>query len=334
MSSFSFLKSLHIFDLVVMASVFGLVLATWLVVLLVWSVRRSVRSHKVEKRLGLIDDERQSSERRVLRLWHDGKEAVTEVQGTDRKPTYRERLARLSHEAELKVPLQALIPGFAGILILAFFGLLLVTHSPLPGFGLSVAVIGGFGTYLKGRIRRRLARFETQFVDALDLAARSLRAGHPLMGAFRLISEEIPEPVSTVFGEICQQQDLGVSTVDALRRVADESPSQDLKLFATSVIIQMRSGGNLADMMERIAFVIRDRIRLSRRVRVLTAQTQLSKRILIALPILMFLLLNVINHKYMEMFYTTTHGQLLLAGAGTGILLGAWMMNRLAVLRY
>jgi tight adherence protein B len=107
-----------------------------------------------------------------------------------------------------------------------------------------------------------------------------------------------------------------------------------MKLFATSVIIQVRSGGNLADMMYRLADVIRDRMRLKRRVRVLTAQTQLSKRVLLALPFLLFGALNLLNPTYMMPLYTTAMGRMLLIIAGTGLILGAWMMNRLSVLKY
>jgi tight adherence protein B len=96
----------------------------------------------------------------------------------------------------------------------------------------------------------------------------------------------------------------------------------------------MRSGGNLADMMERIAFVIRDRIRLSRRVRVLTAQTQLSKRILLVLPFVVFFVLHLINPRYMSTFYTTFNGQVLLGISGASMALGAWIMSRLLVIKY
>ena len=137
-----------------------------------------------------------------------------------------------------------------------------------------------------------------------------------------------------VFREICEQQDLGISLEEALRRAGEAYGSADMKLFSTTVIIQMRSGGNLADMMERVSSVIRDRMRLSRRIRTLTAQTQFSKWILVALPVVMFAVLNIISPKYMTRFYTTTDGQWMLATAASSVLLGTWAMNRLARLRY
>jgi len=191
-----------------------------------------------------------------------------------------------------------------------------------------------FRIVMLAKIGRRESLFEEQLMDAMELASRSLRAGHPLMGAFQLLSEEMAPPVRTVFADICQQHGMGADLEGVLRDAGDDSASEDMKLFATSVAIQVRTGGNLADLMERLAAVIRDRMRLNRRVRVLTAQTQLSKRVLIALPFALFIMLNVINPKYMSQFYITVAGQVML-GVGVFLLaLGAWLMNRLADLKY
>ena len=145
---------------------------------------------------------------------------------------------------------------------------------------------------------------------------------------------EIAAPVGALFGEICQQQALGVSIEHAIRDAAERSTSEDMRLLATSVAIQSRSGGNLVDMIERLAFVIRDRKRLNRRVRVLTAQTQLGKRILAGLPFVLFALLTVLNPDYMTPLYSTAMGRMLLAGAAVSVLIGIYVMNRMAVLRF
>ena len=139
--------------------------------------------------------------------------------------------------------------------------------------------------------------------------------------------------IGTVFGDISQQQAMGVPLEDALRQAAARSYSEDMRLFATAVSIQLRTGGNLADMMSRLAAVIRDRMRLSQRVRVLTAQTQLSKRILLALPIGVFFLINMLNPQYMSLLYRTDLGRTLLAAAAVGMLVGAYVMNRMARIR-
>ena len=121
---------------------------------------------------------------------------------------------------------------------------------------------------------------------------------------------------------------------DALRRVAARTSSSDLRLFVTSVVVHLRSGGQLADMMDRLSSVIRDRMKLNRRARVLMAQTNMSKQILLSLPIILFVILNLLNPAYMEPLYSTSTGRMLLAIAGAQMIIGVWLMNRLAVIRY
>ena len=203
---------------------------------------------------------------------------------------------------------------------------------------LSIAVVAALlfvlRIILKIRISGHEALFDRQFVDALGLAARSLRAGHPLISTFHLVSEETAPPVRTVFAEICQQHSMGAELEVVLRNAADKTTSTDMKLFATSVAVQMRTGGNLADLMERLAVVVRDRLRLGRRMRILTAQTQMSKRVLLVLPFFVFILFNILNPDYMAPLYTTKVGNILLAISALGLAFGSWLMNRMAVLKY
>ncbi|HOJ53590.1 MAG TPA: type II secretion system F family protein [Phycisphaerae bacterium] len=322
----------NLLDLVVTTLAFGLVFTLWLLGAFVWMAQRSARKRTIEMRLGLREEEVTGT--RTLRLWREGREATTVVPHLSVRGSWRQRLHRLRQQAGWQVPVHTLVFGTAGGLTLLFVLAFSLTGSGLAGLG---AIVGGFAifwTWLKQRIAKCNARFERQLADALDLAARSLRAGHPLIGSFQVIAEEIADPVGTLFAEICQQQSLGVPLEVALRRAAGNVANEDMKLFATSVAIQLRTGGDLADMMDRVAAVIRDRIRLAGRVRSLTAQTQLSKRILISLPFIMFAVLSCASPQYLEILYTTSSGRLLLAVGGVMLLTGAWLMNRMAILRY
>ena len=318
-------------DLLLMAAAFGLVFCVWFIVVLVWHARKQAISEKIQRRLGLIE-ERGSG--RVLRLWHDGKEVVTTVPWLRYRMTVSGHMMRFRKEAGLKMSPSKVILAVIGLSVAAFVFGYGMSGKMIIGLGGLAAVPIGCWIYMERRIRLRLNLMERQLIDAMDLASRSLRAGHPLNGAFRLISEEIDPPIKDIFTEIVQQTELGVSLEQAIREAAAKSSSQDLKLFASSVSIQMKTGGNLADMMERLAMVIRDRIRLGRRVKVLTAQTQLSKRILIALPIVIFALLNVLNPGYMGPLYSTVMGRIMLITTCCMLLLGAWIMNRLSILRF
>jgi len=321
-------------SIIIAIAAFGLVLSIWLVGVLLWSLRKKKRIDQVADRLRLVQSAGAKSsalpdenEGRVLRLWRDGQEATTVVPGLDGSQSIIASLERYRIDAGLESSLRALILGALGLLAFAAAVAYLLTASVMMAIAAPIAVAVLCYILVSSRVARRQAIFERQLVDGLELAARSLRVGHPLVGSFRMISEEIGAPVGLLFGEVCQQQELGISLDEALRGVSARTHSDDLKLFATSVIIQLRSGGNLADMMERVANVIRERNRLARRVRVLTAQTQMSKRILLALPFFVFVLLNLINPEYMRPLYSTLTGQIIMAVAGIGLLLGWLTMN-------
>lgn len=324
--------SLEFQNTLMAGSVFGLVISAWLLVMLLISTRRMVRSEKMERRLAQFGDE--PGDARVLRLWHDGHEATTMVPVITNEVPKIERLRRLPKAIGWNVPIQIVVLGIIAIATCATVFMFTLTHNVVSSVGAGAIAIVVVWLFIKYQIHARINLFERQLVDALQLIGRSLRAGHPLIGGFELVTEEMDSPVSGVFAEICQQQQLGVSLEEAIRSVAAKYDSPDLRLFATSVVIQLHSGGNLADMMDRLAAVIRERIRLGRRVRVLTAQTQFSKNVLLALPLLLFVLLHTISAAYMEPLYTTSAGHMMIVAALCSMALGASMINRMARLQY
>jgi len=323
----------NIISLTVVISVFGLVLAGWLVLIFVWAFRKSVRTEKVERRLDMSGSQ-DKKEERVLRLWYEGKEATTTVARDKHHFTFHQYMEEIHQNAGFTTPWQTILMSLLGIMLLLFVVVLVLSGSFLGAIAsfLSVPII--LWIYIKQRINKQQTLFERQLLNAIGLASRSLRAGHPLTGAFRFISEEISPPVGEVFGSICEQQALGVSLEIAIRKATENCGSEDMKMFATSVVMQLRSGGNLADMMERLAMVIRDRIRLHRRVRILTAQTQFSKRVLLALPIIVFAAINSLAPDYVLPLYTTPIGKVLGIVALAGLGSGWWLMNRLARISY
>ena len=312
-------------------SAFGLVLSLWVGAVLFWTGRSRTRLDQIEQRIGLA--EAPTAQGRVLRLWHEGSEATTIVPGRAPKNLFG-HLECMLREAGWQVTVARVLLGVTAATLSTSLVAFLITARLLPSLAAGASVVILFRIYLKQRVARRTSLFEQQLVDALELAARSLRVGHPLAGAFRLISEELPAPMGPIFAAICQQQSLGAGLGEAVCHAAAGHESDDLKLFATAVVIQLRSGGSLADMMERLSFVIRDRMRLARRVRVLTAQTQFSKRVLQVLPVLVFVLLNVLNPDYMRPLYSTDGGRNIMFAAGACLLVGSWLMNRLAIIRY
>jgi tight adherence protein B len=318
--------------IITIAGTFGVLAAGWLAFMLLYGAKLRNRDRAIEHRLGLIVST--DSPRRVLRLWHDDHFEETVV-GTGRPSSSTwTRIKRLHEDAGVHTdPVGALMMVLGAALVAAIGGYLLLGN-PLLAAGAPFMIVLGYFWYLGFRVQKRAATFDNQIISALELIARSLRAGHPLLASFHLITEEVDDPMRGIFADVLQQQQMGVSLEQALQRVAAQSTSSDLKLFATAVSIQLRSGGNLADVMDRLAFVIRDRIRLGRRVKVMTSQTQLSKRILLAFPFVMFVVINILNPEYAATLINTDIGNKLLVAGGVAMMFGSFVMNKLAVLRY
>jgi tight adherence protein B len=320
----------RVINIIIMFSLFGLIFSVWCICIFLWLGQYLIRLKSVQKRLGIIKKE--SDETHTLRLWRENKKELGII--LPGKLTFEERMEALKNSAGWSVPAHMMILRVIGVTILAFLVTYMVKGSLLLALGIAGTIIIIFWSFTKMSIAKQSALFERQLVDALGICARALRAGLPLLGSFQLISEEIDKPVGDIFFRICHEQLLGLDMKDSIRKVARNVYNPELKLFATAVAIQLQSGGNLADLMDSLASVIRARMRLNRRVRVLTSQTQLSKRILVAVPIILFMLLNMISPEYMEVFYTTTTGKYLLAIMVTMVLFGVWVMNRLAILRF
>jgi tight adherence protein B len=318
-------------NLVLMGSVFVLVFSGWTICVVWWTVQYSRRRKRLQRRMGYADDEARRTE--TLQLWRDDYQARRAALQR-KKETLKERLARLGTDAGWKSPAHSVILSVMGLMALAVVVPMLLGYSVLIGVAIAAAILVVFWTVTGRRIDQRAALFDRQFMESLGIAARALRAGHPLVGAFQSIAEEIGEPVGSIFGEICQEQALGLDLQDSIRRVADVARNADLKLFATAVSIQMTSGGNLADVMDSLASVMRARIRLNRRVRVLTTESRMSRDTLLALPPLLFLAMNILSPQYVSIMYNTFPGKIMLVGTVISMLFGAWTMSRLSVIRY
>ncbi len=320
-------------QIIVMACIFLLVFSGWTICVLLWVVQYARRRKRIQKRLGFeMDAETRKIE--TLNLWREEYQTRRAGAAKKRKETLGERLERLRSDAGWKSPAPVVLVSVGSLSALACAVPILMDYGWMIGVLAAVGVLVVFRTMTTSRINHRLDLFERQFLESLGIAARALRAGHPLIGAFQAISVEIGEPVGVLFGEICQEQALGLDLRDSIRRVADTARNTDLKLFATAVSIQMTSGGNLADVMDSLSGVMRMRMRLHRRIRVLTASTRMNRNTLLAIPVLIFAFMNLSAPIYISVMYTTTLGRILCMATIAGMLFGAWVMTKLSQLKY
>jgi tight adherence protein B len=170
---------------------------------------------------------------------------------------------------------------------------------------------------------RRLHKFEELFPEALDLLGRAVRAGHAFTTGLEMISKECAEPLAGEFRTAFEEQNFGLPLRDALLNLTERVPLIDVRFFVTALLIQKETGGNLAEILDGLARVIRDRFRIYREVQVRTAQGRLTAGILIALPIMMLLILSALNPKYVGVLFTDPKGPIVLAVAAIMQVIGS-----------
>jgi len=161
--------------------------------------------------------------------------------------------------------------------------------------------------------RHRLKRFMNYFPETLEMFARSLRAGHSFTGAIQLVAQEMPDPIAPEFMKVFEEQNLGIPLRQALIGMTDRVDILDVKFFVTAILIQRETGGNLAEIIDKIAYVIRERFRVQGQLKIFTAQARLSGGILSLLPIGVAGLIGILNPEYLKPLFLERAGRIMIA---------------------
>jgi tight adherence protein B len=169
--------------------------------------------------------------------------------------------------------------------------------------------------YLNVKRGRRLRNFEEHFPEALDLIARALKAGHAFVTGLRMVADEMEDPVGPEFRKTFDEQNFGLPLKDALENLTARVPSLDVRFFATAVLIQRETGGNLSEILENLAHVVRERFKILRQVRVHTAHGRFTGYVLLALPAVLGMALSFINPEHMNLLFRERMGHILLGTA-------------------
>jgi tight adherence protein B len=180
---------------------------------------------------------------------------------------------------------------------------------------------------------RRMVAFEREFPEVIDLLSRSVRAGHSFTAGLEIVSTDLPEPVSTEFRTVFDEQRFGLPLRDAFLSLCERVPSVDVRLFVIALLVQKETGGNLAEILDNLAHVIRERFRIAGEVRIRTAQGRLTAGVLIALPLIMLILLHVIDPDYVNLLFVDRLGQIMLIVAAVLQALGAMLVWRIVKIR-
>lgn len=215
---------------------------------------------------------------------------------------------------------------------LVFAGWLL--QAPLAIVALAgIAILSAPWWVAARRLRHRSARLQDQLGDAVDLVARALRAGHALPSALRMVADQSPDPIAREFRIACERIGLGVPTDEALRSMATRSRSEDLRYFVIAVLLQRETGGNLAEVLDNISGLVRQRHQLRQSVRALSAEGRLSAWILGILPFALATVISVINPDLMSLLWNDPAGRLVSGTALFMMAIGIFLMRQIVRVR-
>ncbi len=241
------------------------------------------------------------------------------------------KVQTLLDQADLDWSAAQTLLNLSGVAILTTLGLWALQIGMFAAGGCGVAVFVLPMLWVNFRRNRRMTKLTTQLPDVFEMMSQALRAGHSLGGAVQLVYEQMPPPIATEFAQVYHEQNLGIRIEDALQSMADRVDSLDVRFFVTAVMIQRQTGGDLAEVLDNISGVIRERIELAGLVRGLTAEGRLSGWVLFALPALVFVGSMVLNPNYATVLLEDPRGQvMLMIAAGMqlmGIAMIRWIVN-------
>lgn len=208
--------------------------------------------------------------------------------------------------------------------------LTLIGRAPTPL--IPVGAAAGFGSpwiWLCLRRKRRLAKFEKQLSDALELMARALKSGHSLASGLNVVASEMPAPISTEFRTAYDEQNLGIPIDQALRNMLVRIPNMDLQFFVTAVSIQRQAGGDLAEILTKISYLVRERFKILGMVKALTGEGRISGIVLMALPICLFFTVYYLNPDYVMLLFNREIGRKMIGVAVFLQILGAVAIKKI-----
>jgi tight adherence protein B len=239
------------------------------------------------------------------------------------------RLKRIIDQADLHVTVMRLFLFSLTAAAFAFLAASMITIS-LPLKLLSAVIAGVLPfLYVVNKRKKRMKKFLQLLPDALDLMSRGLSAGHAFTESLQMVATEMPEPIAAEFRKTYDEQNLGLSLKLALENLIQRMPLLDLRMCVTAIMIQRETGGNLSELLEKVAYTIRERFRIMEDLKTLTLSSRWSAWLLCGLPIFMAIYMSAMNPTYMEVMWRDPRGHNLLFIAAVMQILGMLMVNKI-----
>lgn len=238
-------------------------------------------------------------------------------------------LGRLFEQADSPIKAEAFFAISAGC---AMVGVLLayIGRSPAPLYPVVGLIVGSIPMiWLLMRRKGRFKKFAKQLPDALELIGRALRSGHSLASGLHVVVQEMPAPIASEFSIAFEEQNLGIPLEQALKNMLRRMPNMDLKFFVTAVAIQRQAGGDMAEILDKISYIIRERFKIMGQVQALTGEGRISGVVLMALPIALFFAVYYLNPNYVMLLFTEELGRKMIALAAVLQVLGAVTIKKI-----
>jgi tight adherence protein B len=280
--------------------------------------QRNAQARLIKDRLATVQKAPEREPDEELALLRD--EQLSKIPALD---TLLRRSPRVSaiQEALLQAGMKFRAGNFLLLCVLfgVLAGLAAAVYTKNPAIAWAALIIGSFLPYsfVSYRRQKRFEKFEELFPEAIDTLARAVRAGHAFTTALEMISNEVGEPLSSEFRKLYEEQKFGMPVRDALMNLTERVPLVDVKFFVTAVMLQRETGGNLAEILDNLSYVIRERFKIQRQVRVHTAQGRLTMALLMAMPPTVVAILAVFSPDFVRpLFYDPIGHALLVASIG------------------
>ena len=305
------------------------------VVAIIWGAYWLFIVREEERVLGRLKPARPKGQRLVRNMVKaEEPSSVGMFQQTIERQPWAGNLKLMVEQSGLKLNVATLVLmmggcGAAAYLVVAWF-----TRQPLAGLGAGAFAMWLPYMYVKRARTKRMLKFEEHFPESIDLIARALRAGHALPTGLSMVADEMPAPVGTEFRLLYDEQNFGLTLPDALRNFARRIPVLDARFFVTAVLTQRESGGNLAEVLDNLSSVIRDRFKIKRQVRVLSAHGRITGWVLSLLPPALAMATLVINPDHLGTLTGDPVGQQMIMVAVFLQIVGTLIIRKIVNVEY
>ena len=323
---------MDLLTLLLLGAVFLFTVSLVGVIILAWSESKFAEKQAIKKRLFYISAGGKHGKEKLKKYRDRVLKDVGTFESLALKMPRVSSLDRLLLKTNLPLNASTFIIGTLALATIGpLLALKLLPHSgSAAGVGVLLLILPCLA--LKIAERNYHNRFQEQLPEALDLLARALRSGHALTSGLEMVATEMEDPIKSEIGAAVDEINLGLTFQEAFDNLCARVPSTDLRFFTISILIQRETGGNVAEILDNISHLIRERIQFARQVRALTAEGRYSAGVLICLPVFLFIYIYFVNYSYLSLLWKENIGEMMLLGAVVSQLIGAYLIKRIVTI--